>query len=101
MAALDITYTESVPYGATTKALIKVTGSCHADGVTTGDILGSTYFVPHIYGWNFTPRQNITGGAFNVVKSLDAATKCEKLTLTCTDSDHYDFSYIGELGGDQ
>jgi hypothetical protein len=99
--ALDITYTFTTPIGGSAKALTRVEGSCHANGVSSGDISGLTKFVRHLYAWEFTPRQNLTAGAFHVVKSLDAVNDTEKLTLTCTNGDYFDFWYIGEAMGDQ
>lgn len=99
--AFEITYTDKLAINGTTQALTKVIGSCYANGVTSGDISGLTKLVRHIYAWGFTPRQNITGAVFNVVKSAAGAIDAEVLTLTCTDGDYFDFWYIGDDSGDQ
>jgi hypothetical protein len=99
--ALEITYTYTTPIGGSSKALTRVEGSCYANGVSSGEISGLTKLVRHLYAWEFTPRQNITAGAFNVVKSLDTTYDTEKLTLTCTDKDTFDFWYLGDASGDQ
>lgn len=99
--AFEITYTATIPIAGSSKALTRVEGSCYANGVTGGDISGLTKFVRHMYAWDFVPRKNITGAEFNVVKSFDTTNDCDKLTLTCTDADTYDFWYIGDASGDQ
>ena len=105
--ALTITYPANAAelWGGGEAGLTRVVGSCYADGVSSGVISGADYNVRHIYAWGFTPRQNetvtLTKTAFNVVKTLDAATGTEILTLTCTASDYFDFWYIGLGDGNQ
>jgi hypothetical protein len=99
--AFEITYTATIPIAGSSKALTRVEGSCYANSVTGGDISGLTKLVRHFYAWGFTPRQNIAAGAYNVVKSFVAADDADKLTLTCSLSDYFDFWYIGDASGDQ
>jgi hypothetical protein len=85
--------------GEAGKALVY--GHAVATAVTSGIVSGSTQHVRKIYAWGFTPCQNITTGAFNVVKTYDSATyDSDILTLTCTAGDAFDYWYIGEDNGD-
>ena len=98
--AFTINNETKIPLGGQTPGLALVYGDCTATGVTSGIISGSTEHVRKIYNWGFTPKQNITGGAFHVVKSYDSATyDSDILTLTCTASDSFDYFYIGEDNG--
>jgi hypothetical protein len=101
--ALEITYPANPAelWGGGEAGLTRVVGSCFANGVASGVISGATYKVRHIYAWGFTPRQNVTGAAFHVVKTFDSATGTDILTLTCTASDYFDFWYIGLGDGNQ
>jgi hypothetical protein len=99
--AFVISSSQKLPLGSQTPGMAFVKAVCTATGVTSGIIYGSTNKVRKIYAWEFTPRQNITGGAFKVIKTLDPTTGAEILTLTCTASDVFDFWYLGEDGGDQ
>lgn len=99
--AFTINNQTKISLGGNTPGLAFVYGDCTASSVTTGVIPGSTQHVRKILRWGFTPKQNITGGAFNVVKSYDHATyDSDILTLTCTADDSFDFWYEGLDNGD-
>lgn len=99
--SFTINNSTKIALGGNTPGSAYVYGDVTATGVTTGIIPGSTHHVRKIKRWGFTPKQNITGGAFNVVKSYDHVTyDSDILTLICTSGDSFDFWYEGEDNGD-
>jgi hypothetical protein len=91
-----------IPWGGSAVGLAMVYGNATEDAQGTTIILpGSTQHVRKITSWGVTPTQNITGGAFNVVKTYDATTyDADILTITCTAGDNFDYWYIGFDNGD-
>jgi hypothetical protein len=99
--AFTINSEAKIPLGGSAVGLALVYGNATATSVTTGIVSGSTQHVRKITSWGFTPNQDITGAAFNVVKSYDSATyDSDILTLTCTADDVFDYWYIGFDNGD-
>jgi hypothetical protein len=99
--AITVSGEVKLPLGGQTPGMALVFGVATEDSQGTGGVIsGSTQKVRKIYSYGFTPQQNITGGAFNVVKSYDSTTyDSDILTITCTASDVFDYWYIGEDNG--
>lgn len=83
--------------GSTTGVVIPGYDGNTGDSLIAVGSLNAARGIKTILGWGFT--NNANSNAFKVVKTYDSTAKADKLTITCTANDTFNYWLDGVDGG--
>jgi len=96
--AASFTISNAVRLGGQLPGMIMLLGTVDLDTDTSVDIYDNAYGARKILSYSFTNSAN--ENAFKVVKAYDASNDGDKLTLTGTAGDTFDFMIMAEDNGE-